>query len=79
MRIEQIKQFIEVAASESINATAQQRYISQQGLSDSLKRMEQELGIALLKKDKTGAFIFNTGRQRPSGIFPRHCRQLPKN
>lgn len=78
MRIEQIKQFIEVAASESINATAQQRYISQQGLSDSLKRMEQELGIALLKK-RQNRRIFNTGRQRPSGIFPRHCRQLPKN
>lgn len=61
MRIEQIKQFIEVAASESINVTAQQRYISQQGLSDSLKRMEQELGIALLKKDKTGAFLTQAG------------------
>ena len=42
MRIEQLKYFLEVAHSGSINATAQHLFISQQGISEALKRMEQE-------------------------------------
>ena len=50
MRIEHLKYFLEVAQSGSINAVAQHLFISQQGISDALKRMENELGVVLFKR-----------------------------
>lgn len=54
LRIEQLKYFLEVAQSGSINAVAQHLFISQQGISDALKRMENELGVVLFKRSKMG-------------------------
>lgn len=54
---------MEVARSGSINATAQQLFISQQGVSDALKRMEQELGVKLLNRSKTGISLTFDGEQ----------------
>lgn len=66
MRIEQLKYFLEVADSGSINATAQHLFISQQGISDALKRMEQELGVTLLNRSKTGISLTADGE----AIYP---------
>ena len=61
MCIEQLKYFLEVAQSGSINATAQHLFISQQGVSDALKRMEKELGVALFKRSKVGVTLTPEG------------------
>ena len=61
MCIEQLKYFLEVAQSGSINAVAQHLFISQQGISDALKRMENELGVVLFKRSKMGITLTPEG------------------
>ena len=61
MRIEQLKYFLEVAQSGSINAVAQRLFISQQGVSDALKRMEKELGVILFNRSKLGITLTPAG------------------
>lgn len=61
MRIEQLKYFLQVAQSGSINAVAQHLFISQQGISDALKRMEKELGVTLFNRSKVGITLTPVG------------------
>ena len=61
MRIEQLKYFLEAAQSGSINAVAQHLFISQQGISDALKRMEKELGVVLFNRSKVGITLTPAG------------------
>ena len=63
MRMEQLEYFLAVAESGSLNATAQQFFISQQGLSDALKRLEKELDVILINRSKTGVSLTTAGEQ----------------
>lgn len=62
MRIEQLKYYLAVAEAGSINAASQHLFVSQQGISDALRRMENELGLTLFKRSKTGVVLSNEGR-----------------
>ncbi len=73
VRIEQLKYFLEVAQSGSINAVAQHLFISQQGISDALKRMENELGVVLFKRSKVGITLTPEGE----GLYA-YARQVVK-
>lgn len=73
MRIEQLKYFLEVAQSGSINAVAQHLFISQQGISDALKRMEKELGVVLFNRSKVGITLTPAGE----GLYT-YARQVVK-
>lgn len=75
MRIEQLEYFLAVAESGSLNATAQQFFISQQGLSDSLKRLEKELDVVLINRSKTGVSLTAAGEQ----LLPYARAILEKN
>lgn len=75
MRMEQLEYFLAVAESGSLNATAQQFFISQQGLSDSLKRLEKELDVVLINRSKTGVSLTNAGEQ----LVPYAKEILKKN
>ena len=57
MRIEQLQYLVDIKATKSINKTASNFYISQQGISDSLKKLEQELQVTLLDKNRHGTFL----------------------
>ncbi len=70
MRIEQLKYFLEVAKSGSINATAQRLFISQQGISDALKRMESEWGVILFNRSKTGISLTPEGERVYKYVAP---------
>lgn len=70
MRIEQLKYFLEVAQLGSINAAAQHVFISQQGISDALKKMEQEWGVTLLKRSKIGVSLTAEGEEIYTFIKP---------
>lgn len=63
MRIEQLRYFYTVAQTGSISAAAQELFISQQGVSDSLHRMEQELGVTLLVRNYQGCSVTPQGAQ----------------
>lgn len=50
MRVETLEHFLEVVRSGSFSRAAQQLYISQQGLSNSIRTLEKELGVELFER-----------------------------
>ena len=62
MRIEQLTFFMEVAKTGSINKAAENLYVTQPGLSDSIKKMESELDLTLLNRSKTGVSLTENGK-----------------
>ena len=62
MRIEQLTYFLEVAKTHSINKAAENLFVTQPGLSDSIKKMESELGLKLLNRSKTGVSLTESGK-----------------
>lgn len=61
MRIDTLRLFQEVAESGSINKTAQNNFISQQGLSDAIRRMEKEMQVELFNRSKRGVTLTSEG------------------
>ena len=66
MRIEQLEFFVQVAHMHSINQASEYLHISQQGLNQALKNLENELGCALFVRSKKGIFLTEKGKQ----IYP---------
>lgn len=62
MRVEQLVYFLEVAKTHSINKAAENLFVTQPGLSDSIKKMESELGLKLLNRSKTGVSLTENGK-----------------
>jgi DNA-binding transcriptional LysR family regulator len=63
MKVTELKYFIEVAAVESLSRAAERLGISQPALSISMKRFEQEAGVTLFHRHKTGVKL-TVGGQR---------------
>lgn len=63
MRFEQLQHLIETVESGSISEASKNLYISQQGLSDSLRRLESEIGIPILNRNKKGLLLDEAGRK----------------
>lgn len=63
MKLEHIKLFIQVVESGSINQAAKHNYISQQGLSQTLKQIEAELGITLFLRSHKGMELTPEGEK----------------
>ena len=61
MRFEQLQHLIETVESGSISEASKNLYISQQGLSDSLRRLESEIGIPILNRNKKGCSLTKQG------------------
>lgn len=62
MNIDQLKYFADLAKTNSITTTAKRMFISQQALSESLKRLENELGCTLVTRSKSGVEFTEDGR-----------------
>lgn len=71
MRIRQLRQFVEVVNSKSINNAAQKLYISQSALSASLKAAEEELGQDVLVRSYNGVSLTEFGE-----VFVEASRQI---
>ena len=71
MELNQIKQFRVIARTESISAAAELLYIAQPSLSQTLKRLEDELGTQLF--DRRGKKITLNGAGR---IFLKYCDDI---
>lgn len=61
MRLEQLRYFIEVAETASINKASESLYISQQSLNTSLTRLEQELDTTLFQRSAQGVTLTDEG------------------
>jgi len=62
MNIDQLKYFADLAKTNSITMTAKRMFISQQALSESIKRLENELGCTLVTRSKSGVEFTEDGR-----------------
>ena len=62
MNIDQLKYLDDLSKTSSINTTAKRMFISQQALSESMKRLEQELGCTLFIRSKTGISFTEDGK-----------------
>lgn len=71
MELLQIKYFKAIAETENISKAAGQLYIAQPSLSQTLKRLEDELGTPLF--DRTGKRITLNGADK---IFLRYCNEV---
>lgn len=71
MELNQIKQFRVIASTESISAAAELLYIAQPSLSQTLKRLEEELGTQLF--DRRGKKITLNGAGK---IFLKYCDEI---
>ena len=63
MEISKYHVFMEVVRHRSFSGAAQALGYTQSGVSHTLKRMEQELGLSLFYRDRNGAYLTATGEE----------------
>lgn len=61
MRLEQLTYLVAVNESKSISLAAERAHISQPALSSAINKLEDELGVVLLKRTNTGAQLTEIG------------------
>lgn len=61
MRIEQLRYFLEVARCGSIRKASERLYMAQQSLSQSVKKLEEEMGAVLLERALSGVTLTREG------------------
>lgn len=71
MHINQLKYLADLEKTGSMNMTAKRMFISQPALSESVKRLEQELGCLLLVRSKTGIEFTDDGK-----MVLEHSREI---
>lgn len=78
MNINQIKYFLDVAETGSINRSALNLYISPQGLSRAIAQLEKGLGFALFERSNRGMVLTEEGREfmAPAGNILKAYRQF---
>lgn len=63
MTFQQLSFVVEVARCESINKAAERLYTSQSNVSNSIKALEEELGIQIFLRTKKGVSVTGEGRE----------------
>lgn len=63
MNLEQLEYLVEVARTGSISTTAHNLHVSQSAISKSILRLEQDLGVTLFTRSRTGAIPTSVGKQ----------------
>ena len=71
MELLQIKYFRVIAETENISRAAEQLYIAQPSLSQTLKRLEEELGVPLFDRNGKKITINKAGK-----IFLKYCDEI---
>lgn len=71
MRIEQLRYFLDVCETRSINESARRLYISQPALTKSIQSMEKELGLVLFERLKSGIYLNKQGE-----IFLQYVKKI---
>ncbi|MFK8911741.1 LysR family transcriptional regulator [Streptomyces sp. YS-3] len=63
MRVEQLEYLAAVTRLGSLRRAAEELHLSQPALSETLRNLERELGVALLERKRSGARISDQGRE----------------
>ena len=73
MDLQQINYFLALADAGSFSTASESLFISRQGLSKTIARLEKELGVSLLQRSPSGVELTDPGR-----IFLRHARLVSR-
>lgn len=71
MTIVQLRYAVAVSESKSMQEAARREYISQPNLSSAIKALEEEIGIQLFERSRSGVNLTNAGRE-----FISYARQV---
>lgn len=63
MRMEQLRCLVDIAQTGSLTSTAQRLYMTQPAVSQRIKQLEQDLGVALLVRTKAGTELTPAGER----------------
>ncbi|MBB3109589.1 DNA-binding transcriptional LysR family regulator [Paenibacillus phyllosphaerae] len=63
MNIEQLEYIVEIAKTGSLSAAANELHVTQSALSQSVSRLEEELGIKIFQRSHAGAVATEEGRR----------------
>ncbi|UWG98418.1 LysR family transcriptional regulator [Dehalobacter sp. DCM] len=63
MRTEHLEILVELARTQSMSLAGKYLHISHQGISSSIARLEDELGVTLLTRTKNGVFLTEAGQE----------------
>ncbi|MFK9093061.1 LysR family transcriptional regulator [Bacillus salipaludis] len=63
MQIEQLEFIVSVASNGSFSKTAERLHVSQSAISQSVKKLEDEIGIQIFKRTRSGAVPTESGKQ----------------
>jgi DNA-binding transcriptional LysR family regulator len=63
MIIEQLEYIVEVAKTNSVSIASKNLHISQSGISQSIAKLEKELGIKIFKRSRSGTFPTDEGKK----------------
>ena len=74
LKYEHIEYFIEVSQSKNITKAASNLFISQQALSRSIKKLEEELGCSLFHRTVQGVQLTAAGMQLYETFYPIFCQ-----
>ena len=72
MNLIQLKYFHAVCQFQTVSEAAEYLYISQPSLSNAIKELENEFGVALFRRHHRGMTLTEEGRVR---VFPESCMQ----
>ena len=61
MRMEQLRCIVDIAKTGSLTSTAKRLFVSQQAVSKSISQLEEELGVNILIRSKTGVNFTEEG------------------
>ena len=61
MRIEQLRYFLSLAKTQSLNKTGLEFYTTHQGISKAIRQLEDEIGAPLFTRSSKGMFLTNEG------------------
>ena len=61
MRMDQLNCLVDIAQTGSLTSTAKRLFVSQQAVSKSIKQLEEELGVTILIRTKTGVTFTEDG------------------
>lgn len=70
MEIKELQYFLSIVDAGSLSAASEKLYISQQGLSSAVHRLESELGYPLLTRSPSGIALTERGRAFYDGAAP---------
>ena len=74
MNIRDLEYFLQVCEDKNIHKAAEKLFISPQGLSQTIKKIEKELGAEILKRTNYGVDLTDEGR-----VFAKHARQITEH